>query len=285
MHLITEPLRSLEAWTAHFRSADIPVLRHTCRQLDALRDQAEELHARQIARIVYDDPLMALKVLSRVSAQKRKGREGEIETVEQAVLMLGVPPFFRAFRGMRTVEDQLAADLRLQLGLMRVVVRAQRAGGYALDWAARRNDLDWEPILVASLLHDFAEMLLWCFAPALAFKISELQRANPTIRSTAAQRAVLGIELNDLEYCLMKAWGLPPFLMSMTDERRRSEQPRARIVTCAVSLARHTAHGWDDPALPDDYRAIGDLLRMPEDKVRELVLPKETADTAAKSPA
>ncbi|MDP3420937.1 MAG: metal-dependent hydrolase, partial [Thiobacillus sp.] len=39
----------------------------------------------------------------------------------------------------------------------------------------------------------------------------------------------------------------------------------------AANLARHSAHGWDDAALPDDYREIGALLRMSPDQVVELV--------------
>jgi hypothetical protein len=30
----------------------------------------------------------------------------------------------------------------------------------------------------------------------------------------------------------------------------------------AVDLARHSANGWDDPALPDDFRAIEELLHV-----------------------
>ena len=33
-----------------------------------------------------------------------------------------------------------------------------------------------------------------------------------------------------------------------------------RIVVLAVRLARHTMHGWDNPALPDDIEDIAKLL-------------------------
>ena len=35
-----------------------------------------------------------------------------------------------------------------------------------------------------------------------------------------------------------------------------------RNVLLAVRLARHTAHGWDNPAVPDDLHDIGELLNL-----------------------
>jgi len=39
----------------------------------------------------------------------------------------------------------------------------------------------------------------------------------------------------------------------------------------AVNFARHSANGWDDAALPDDYRDIAELLRVDTVKVMRLV--------------
>jgi hypothetical protein len=48
-------------------------------------------------------------------------------------------------------------------------------------------------------------------------------------------------------------------------------EQRVRNVQLAVNFARHSAHGWDDAALPDDYRDIAELLRMDVDRVMRLV--------------
>ena len=48
-----------------------------------------------------------------------------------------------------------------------------------------------------------------------------------------------------------------------------ADNPRVKNVTLAVRLARHSAHGWDDPALPDDYRDIGELLHVTPETVRQ----------------
>ena len=47
--------------------------------------------------------------------------------------------------------------------------------------------------------------------------------------------------------------------------------PRARTVALAVALSRHSANGWDDAALPDDYAAIQKLLAVPQHEVMERI--------------
>ena len=50
-----------------------------------------------------------------------------------------------------------------------------------------------------------------------------------------------------------------------------ANQPRVRNVQLAVNLARHSANGWDDAALPDDYKDIGELLRTSAEQVMLIV--------------
>jgi hypothetical protein len=50
-----------------------------------------------------------------------------------------------------------------------------------------------------------------------------------------------------------------------------AEQPRVRNVILAVNLARHSSNGWDDAALPDDYKDIGELLGMEPEGVMVVI--------------
>jgi HD-like signal output (HDOD) protein len=81
---------------------------------------------------------------------------------------------------------------------------------------------------------------------------------------------VLGFALADLQKALAQEWKLPELLLTLMDEGHR-KHPRVRNVVLAVNLARHSANGWDDAALPDDYRDIGELLRLPAIEVMGLV--------------
>jgi len=264
---MTFSLSGIDAWTAFLNEREIPVLRQTPRAIAAARQRADRINVREVADIVMHDPLMTVRVLRFVVRHRGQRKLQDISTVEHAVMMLGVEPFFHHFSQFDVIEDALKAQPKALLGLLHVVRRSQRAARYALDWATWRCDLNSEEIGVAALLHDLAEMLVWCFSPQQALGIQALQEDNLSLRSADAQKAVLGFPLIDLQEVLCKSWQLPELLLSLMDDKH-SERPRVKNVKLAVDLARHTAHGWDDPALPDDFIAIAKLMNIDEPTLR-----------------
>jgi HD-like signal output (HDOD) protein len=88
-----------------------------------------------------------------------------------------------------------------------------------------------------------------------------LQQADPTLRSPAIQRELLQAELADIGHALMQAWHLPRLLLRISDDRHADSAP-VKNVLLAIRLARHSANGWDNPALPDDVRDIATLLGL-----------------------
>lgn len=258
---LTAPLPDLGAWVARFRGAEIPVLAQTAEVLEALRANEDEVDANQIGELVAADPLMTLKVLAYAATHRPARVVTDTETVTATLVLMGITPFFRAFGPQPTVEDRLAGQPEALEGLHEVIRRAHRGATFALGFAVHRMDHDAAVIHEAALLHDFAEMLLWCHAPALALRIRAAQLADPSLRSSEVQRRELNIELPDLQQALMKAWHLPELLVHISDDRH-AEQARVRNVLLAVRLARHTARGWDNAALPDDVADIASLLNL-----------------------
>jgi HD-like signal output (HDOD) protein len=249
--MLTTPLPDLDSWCRLFASPSIPVLRRTKRQLDLLAKNIDNVSARDVANIATQDPLMTAKLFALV-AEKRAGRQStDITSVEGCVFMIGVPPFFRAFADLQTAEERLRGTPHSLRGLLRVVRRARKASRLAWDFAHWRTDLAIEEIAMAALLHDLAEMLVWCFAPELAQRIQSILKEQPGMRSRAAQREVLKIELHDLQLALFERWHLPDLLTAMMDDAHAT-QPRICNILAAVNVARHSANGWDDPALPTD---------------------------------
>jgi len=90
------------------------------------------------------------------------------------------------------------------------------------------------------------------------------------LRSKVVQQEVLGFVLHDLQVQLVDVFQLPPLLGKLMQDGASGEQ-RVRNVALAVNLARHSANGWDDAALPDDYRDISELLRLDVDRVMRVV--------------
>ena len=112
------------------------------------------------------------------------------------------------------------------------------------------------------MLHDFAEMLLWLHAPTLALEIARRQQLDPALRSEAVQRELLHIRLVDLQHVLMMQWKLPSLLVRITDHQEHRESAQVRNVLLAIQVARHSAQGWDNAAIPDDLREIAELLQL-----------------------
>ena len=256
---LTSPLPHIVAWTRYFANAEIPVLACTAQALEELREKEDDVDANMLTPIIQADPFMSLKLISWVATSRMSGISTETESITASLVLMGISPFFRQFQAQITVEDWLSNQPRALQGLQKLLTRSERAGQFALGFAIHRGDTDATVIHQAAFLHDFAEMLLWIHAPTLAVAIHDAQESDSTLRSATIQREVLGIEINDLRQALMKLWHFPELLVNISDDRH-AERAHVKCVVFAERLARHTAEGWDNAALPDDYADIAQLL-------------------------
>ena len=129
---MNEAMMGLDRWLAFLGAAEIPVLKQTARELDALREDAARLDTRSIAQVIKRDPLMTVKLLNRFQRLKSRS-SGDIIQVEQALMMLGMNPFFEQVPARPLVEDLLRGNLDALRGLLRVVRRSRRAAEYAAE--------------------------------------------------------------------------------------------------------------------------------------------------------
>lgn len=276
--MIEQPLPTLQAWVTAFTSEQIPVLPGSLHELEELR-AIEEAHGNVdphlLSHSLGGDPLMTLKVLVRVSKDCIRREVSPPETMTAAILMQGIGPFFRTMQDVYSVIDRLRDFPDALSGLLKVIRRARRASHFAISFASHRQDEDAEAIQEAALLHDFAEMLLWCYAPSLALIISQRLKSDHQERSLDVQREVLGVDLHTLGQALMQAWHLPELLIKNTDDRH-AEHPQVRTVMLAVRIARHTQYGWDDvhaqAALPDDVNDVAQLLSLSHAAARRKIM-------------
>jgi HD-like signal output (HDOD) protein len=231
----------------------------TALAIEKLRAIEDDVDAKMLGNVVEKDPFMTIKVMAYGAARRRPGDITETETVTSALVMTGVAPFFRNFGLQPTVQDQLHDQPQALAGLTALLQRAQRAAHFAMAFAVHRGDTDAAIIHQAAVLHDFAEMLMWCHAPTFQIEIHAMQQANPTLRTASLQRFVYNIELDDLRQALMKLWHLPALLVRICDGKH-PDHPSVRNVVLASRVARHSTQGWDNPAIPDDIEDIAKLL-------------------------
>jgi HD-like signal output (HDOD) protein len=227
---------ALEYWVDMLREVRLPVLARTVTELEQLRCGEADATPQRIAQVVLHDPIMTVRVLQYLQQHRNRLRTTDITTIAHALMMLGTTPFFAFFVEQSSIEDRLAGAGVALRGVREVMSRARHAALYAYDWARMRHDTDPEEIMVAALLHDLAEMVLWCFAPVLALEIAERQQLDRTLRSEDAQLDVIGFRLIDLQLELIKAWQLPALLQVLMD-KTRIRNPRVQNVTLAAAVA------------------------------------------------
>jgi HD-like signal output (HDOD) protein len=259
-------MQPLSDWVKNLSGMDIPVLRRTAQDIQRLRGKQESVTARDLSQIVLRDPLMTLKVLRFSQSRLTRRQATEVTTVEHALMMHGLASFFREMGALTELEQQLAAQPEALEGALRVISRACHAANNARNFAAIRHDMDSDELVTGALLHDLAELLLWLAAPAEAKQIEYMIDHQRGLRSVAAQRGCLGFALADLQLALTHAWNLPSLLQSLMDDKQ-ANLPRVQTVASSVAVARHSAHDWYDPALPDDYKGLQKLLNLPLDGV------------------
>lgn len=263
-------IEGLSNWVIRLTQSELPVLKQTARDLVALRADDKKLTARSISEIIARDPIMTVKLLRYLQLHKHKAQTTEVIQVEQVLLMMGLDSFFNKIALQPLVEDMLKTNVVALAPALRVIHRSHRASEYAKDWAVLLHDLHYDEVRIAALLHDIAEILMWCFAPQAMLEIRDIQQKDKTLRSHSVQEQVLGFSFVELQTELAIKWKLPGLLLTLMNDSN-AQSPRVRNVVLAVNLARHSANGWDDAALPDDYKDIGELLRIPAEQVMAMV--------------
>ena len=79
--MIEQPLPDLDAWVAYFGEANLPVLRHTVQELDRMRANAENVNGRVLSGTILRDPMMTLRVLAYIQANRGTRQTTDITTI------------------------------------------------------------------------------------------------------------------------------------------------------------------------------------------------------------
>ncbi|KPC49234.1 HDOD domain protein [Amantichitinum ursilacus] len=263
--------KSIANWTARLTGIDLPVLEYTLAEIAALRDKLDDVSYHHLADLIHKDPLLTVRVLRYQQAHRASHQTRDVVTVDRILLMIGTRGFVREFGRAMPLQQGVAGKPRALEGATAALERAAFAARLAKAFSERRFDIDPQEVITAALLHNLAETLLWIAAPTEAAKIEQALVEHPGLRSQQAQLEVLGCTLADLQNEIAKAWHLPALLQHLMDQQYAAE-PRVRTVHLATALARHLGHGWLDPALPDDYSGVAELINLSEESAYALVL-------------
>jgi HD-like signal output (HDOD) protein len=241
----------LPQWTAYLTAQRLPVMPRSKLALHALEaEKGGDLTVDELVALANADPFLCLCLL-REAEEKRSSRLGhETATQFAAVMQLGAT----AFRELLITSPE--AD-ETHIGLAECEARAVLAGQLAAAWSSSRADASPDEVLMAALLSEIGELLLWHFAPELPESAKEMLETGKAARSAEAQEAICGFKFQDLTVTCAEAWKLPPILIQLI---RGHDNVRARIARLSRNTARHLVTGPDNPALPDDLAKAKQLL-------------------------
>jgi HD-like signal output (HDOD) protein len=259
---LTKPPAALAGWVREMPVEDLPVLARTAYELEDLREFEEEVELQTLDDLVSADPLMTTKLFGFIAKRRGEDVAGEAESVRQAMLLLGINPFFRGLGSQLAAEDLLASDPAALNGFRQTLDRARRAGRFAGSFACQRDDPDAALVHQAAVLYSLPELVVWLRAPALAREVAQRSEVKPDVDQDALQKSVLNTTYREIRLELLKAWRLPGQIVQLISGQAGPDHPQAHIVRLALQAAQPDHPNWESPKLSKLVREIGEFLQL-----------------------
>jgi hypothetical protein len=222
--------------------AGVPVLQATALELKRLEREQDRITGNALSAAILIDPLMTLRVLRFLQSHRTRSQRVDITTIAHAIMMLGQARFFREFAELPVVEAALQPYSSTLESIRAAMSRARLAALFARDWALQRHDLDPEEVMVATLVHDVADLLILLRWP----------------EGRAREAPLASVELRT---SLFERLGLPGLIRDLARDGQ-DEEPRVLNVRYACDLASHCATGWHDSAIAADLAHVQRLLHI-----------------------
>jgi hypothetical protein len=230
-------------WAAFWRGKSLPILPETLAELGRQSRRIDRVQAAQIAEIVMADPLLAVQVLRFINQRERTSLAADIVSIEKAVMLMGVQPFFDRFSRLQSIETVMPADSPAAVQLQQLIIETDLLLRLSRELAEQRYDARPEEIIMAALLAKLNDMLT-LLAPVL-----DSQAPPP-----ASQLAPL-----------LKVFRIPDVIVGLLEDRGEAV-PRETLQLAIVSLLHHLRRGWWMPEIGHELaRAAGALGCEPAD--------------------
>jgi HD-like signal output (HDOD) protein len=259
-------------WTAYLEHMELPVLASSQQALvDLEASRGEMLAASELADLLLNDPLLALRLLKDANQRLPRHLSRDITTPLGIVLALGTERF------RQQIDAAPKADSS-NTGFFDCLSRAVLSARIATALAGLHYDLDPGEVALATLLSNAGEMELWAFAPDLPHAAREELHSGRATRSEQAQFQTCGFAFKSLTLLLIEHWNLPTLIRQLI---RGDTGQRAQLARLARDMARHISHSNSDPALPDDVRLAAKLTNARMETVIQALPVLNEADKSA----
>lgn len=230
--------RALVKWLSSIKQTELPGIKFN---IDTARSLSIKPHidVDSIAVFMERDAGLAVRLMRRVNTtQDQRGRDG-INSLRQAMMMIGIAQLHSIPRGLPTIET---LDRKILPHYLRTQKRAYHSAWQASQWAKIKRDKDPHEIFLATMLNCIGELLLWVHAPEKMLELKELI-ASDANEADEAEYVTFGFSIDELTKELAKKWMLPPlFIQSLYPENSRIN--RILTVRLAVELGYASEMDW-----------------------------------------
>lgn len=246
-------------WAAYLEHMDLPVKASSKQALaDLEASRGDMLSAKELADLLLDDPLFALRLLKEANKRLPRRMAKDITTPLGIILSLGTACFSEQLAQAPEVMDD-------NHGFIECEGRATLAAHIALIYGSYHHDLDPGELALGAMLSDAGEIELWAFAPELPEAALNALHNGLAQRSEEAQRKVCGFAFKDLTLLMCEHWQLPPLILHLI---RGDENMRSKLARLALNTARHLGRGPADPGLQHD---LVDAAKLTGASIQSLV--------------
>lgn len=183
-----------------------PAFLKSVQHLDELMHD-ENKNIADITRVILNDFTLTQKVIRLANSVMYSGMGGEITTITQAAVVLGIDTIAHITLSIRFV-DTLSASAPASEEARRELAKAVLAGSIVRNVAAKLNMANGEEAVVCALLHHLGRLMLVFYFPIEWSQIQKIAQNNALTENDAAQR-VIGASIDEISQEIARSWHLP----------------------------------------------------------------------------
>ena len=230
----------LAEWQKFLSEKSLPILKRTKVDVQKLIDQPQLSITQYVGPLLFDACFSAC-VFKQVNTQRIQAGRNPLTTMDNALSNMGQGAF-QDFLNKAPVFEKLNLPQKNQQGYMRIMGQSCHASLQAKDWAIQRNVTLSDEVLLAALLQNITELMLWCYGEDTMPKIEHACYVDKKPYEDAA-REILGCGMRELGAVLAEEWNLPEMVLDGL-QSKLDNFTLATGVALASELGREVDVNW-----------------------------------------
>ena len=185
---------------------DFPAFSQSVQHLDELM-QDENKNIAAIASAILSDFTLTQKVIRLANSAMYSGMGGEITTITQAAVVLGLDAIAHIVLSIRFI-DMLSTAAPDSVEAREELAKAILAGDITRIIVTKSNMVNGEEAVVCALLHHLGRIMLVFYFPEEWSQIQKIVR-NDQASEDSVTLEVMGVTTNEISQEIARSWRLP----------------------------------------------------------------------------